>query len=76
MWHTKLSPLLGDANNHPSTVEEIIDQNETIAFSVNETKKEDQIEESKKSILTEQLEEKLMSNLLRGDYDGVKQNFK
>ena len=72
MQHTKLTPLSGKAKNPPSTVEEIIDQNEAIAFSVNETEQENQDEERKKSILTEQLEEKLMSNLLREDYDGVK----
>ena len=61
MRHTKLTPsLTGDeANNSPSTIEEIIiDQNEAIAFSVNEKEQENENEERKKSTLTEQLEEK------------------
>ena len=41
MRHTKLTPLSGYSNNNPSTVEEIIDQNEAIAFSVNKTEQED-----------------------------------
>ena len=48
MQHTKLTPLSGEANNPPSTVEEIIDQNEAIAFSVNETEQENQGEEREK----------------------------
>ena len=75
MRHTKLTPSLTDdeANNPPSTIEEIIiDQNEAIAFSVNEKEQENENEERKKSTLTEQLEEKLLSNLSREGYDGVK----